>query len=420
LSRLNENRVGYKETKLGWIPYDWDVYPIEKTSKVIMGQSPGSENYNSNYNGLPFIQGNADIQNGKSSPRYWTTQVTKECRIGDVLLSVRAPVGEISISEHDACIGRGICALRYHYDNLFLYHYLKYFEPRWIRYSQGSTFEAITTKEIKKLLIPVPPIPEQKKIAEILNTWDKAIELVGKHIEYKQQLKKGLMQQLLSVKIRFPGLGKPGAEGEIPKGWRTEKLSDHFELVKRKNTKGINRVLTASGEYGLIDQIEFFNKTVAGKDLSGYYLLKEGEFAYNRSAMNGYPYGAIKRLDRYEEGAVSTLYICFSLKKGTKTNSDFYTYYFEAGCLNRQLKMVTQVGGRAHGLLNVTKSDFMSVQLLVPGLDEQNKIAKALKTLDKEIDFLKAQEVELKKQKQGLMQKLLTGAIRVQGRKSYE
>jgi hypothetical protein len=145
--------------------------------------------------------------------------------------------------------------------------------------------------------------------------------------------------------------------------------------------------LTASGEYGLIDQSAFFNRSVAGHHLKDYYLLKKGEFAYNRSSMKNYPYGAIKRLDRYEEGILSTLYICFSITNN-HGNSNYFRHLFESGLLNRQLRTITQVGSRAHGLLNVALKDFLNIKVPQPSHEEQVSIAEVLSSADNEINQL--------------------------------
>jgi type I restriction enzyme S subunit len=182
--------------------------------------------------------------------------------------------------------------------------------------------------------------------------------------------------------------------------------------VSRKNAKGQNRVLTASGKNGLVDQRIYFNKAVASEDTSGYYLLKRGEFAYNRSAMDGYPYGAIKRLELYEAGVLSTLYSCFALRN-PDCDSDFFVHLFELGILDRQLRYITHVGGRAHGLLNVIDSDFFGISIPLPPHSEQRAIAAVLAAADEEIAALESKLTALEKQKKGLMQKLLTGEVRV-------
>jgi len=131
----------------------------------------------------------------------------------------------------------------------------------------------------------------------------------------------------------------------------------------------------------------YFNRNVAGADLSKYYLLRNGEFAYNRSALKGYPYGATKRLDAHSEGALSPLYFCFSIGD-TRLHSDYLKHVFESGVLNRQLRPIVRVGGRAHGLLNVTDEEFLSVNIPLPELDEQHAIADVLNTADQELTLL--------------------------------
>ena len=155
-----------------------------------------------------------------------------------------------------------------------------------------------------------------------------------------------------SLGERVPKLRFPEFEG----GWICEKLSDFTERVTRKNTDNETSLsLTISSKDGLIDQISYFNKVIAGKDMSSYYLLKHGEYAYNRSYSVGYNFGSIKRLERYSMGALSTLYICFSLKKH---NSDFIKVYFDSLKWYHEIHMIAAEGARNHGLLNVSTEDF--------------------------------------------------------------
>jgi type I restriction enzyme S subunit len=136
---------------------------------------------------------------------------------------------------------------------------------------------------------------------------------------------------------------------EFP-AWEVKKLGEVAERVTRKNKVNNINVLTISAQFGLISQLEFFNKSVSAKDVSGYYLLEKDEFAYNKSYSNGYPMGAIKRLNRYDKGVVSTLYICFKFKE--KINLSFMEQYFEMGLQNIELEKVAQEEARNHGLLN--------------------------------------------------------------------
>ena len=195
-------------------------------------------------------------------------------------------------------------------------------------------------------------------------------------------------------KLRFPGFDEP---------WKVEKLSDFAERVTRKNTNNETSLpLTISSKDGLVDQISYFNKTVASKDMSGYYLLKNGEYAYNKSYSVGYDFGSIKRLDRYDMGALSTLYICFALKKH---DSDFVKAYFDSLKWYREIYMISAEGARNHGLLNVPTNEFFDTKHYIPqNITEQRKIADFLIILDRRITAQQSLVDNLKKYKRGLLQ----------------
>ena len=184
-------------------------------------------------------------------------------------------------------------------------------------------------------------------------------------------------------------------------------LSDFSERVTRKNTKNeTNLPLTISSKDGLVDQISYFNKMVASKDISSYYLLKEGEYAYNKSYSVGYDFGSIKRLDRYPMGALSTLYICFALKRH---NSDFIRAYFDSLKWYREIYMISAEGARNHGLLNVPTEDFFQTTHYLPqDTREQRKIANFIITLDRRIDAQRSLVKSLKKYKRGVVRSLLS------------
>lgn len=201
--------------------------------------------------------------------------------------------------------------------------------------------------------------------------------------------------------------------GIVPKEWCEERLKHYFKRLTRKNSEKNQNVLTISAQYGLISQEDFFNKSVASEDKSNYFLLKKGDFAYNKSYSNGYPYGAIKRLDYYEKGIVSPLYICLeSLQENT---SDYFAQYFEAGLLNKEIHTVAQEGARNHGLLNIAVEDFFNTRVVVPKIPEQEKIAEILAGQDRVIALKEELLAEKQKQKKYLMQQLLTGKKRLPG-----
>ncbi len=165
--------------------------------------------------------------------------------------------------------------------------------------------------------------------------------------------------------------------------------------------------LTISAQYGLIDQNEFFDKRIASKDVSGYYLLKKGEFAYNKSYSSDAPWGAVKRLDRYENGVLSTLYIVFELIDKDKTDSDFIVSYYDTDRWYKEVQAIAAEGARNHGLLNISPNDFFETELIIPkSVAEQQAIGAYFKNLDHLITLHQRKLETLKKLKKSMLQKM--------------
>ena len=205
----------------------------------------------------------------------------------------------------------------------------------------------------------------------------------------------------------MPQLRFPGFNGE----WNCLKLNDFAERVTRKNGSTSDIPLTISAQHGLIDQRTFFSKAVASADMSGYYLLKNGEFAYNRSSSGEFPFGSIKRLDQYKAGAVSTLYICFGLRDQSP-ESDFIKWYFDSSKWHREAGLICAEGARNHGLLNVPTVGFFNTVHHIPvNKDEQEKIAVFLSLVDRRLTAQRRLVELLKKHKRGLVQDLFTGEL---------
>lgn len=286
----------------------------------------------------------------------------------------------------------------------FLFFLLDYDTQRILSSKQGGTMFHITKGDMEKRNSIIPPLPEQKSIAKVLSTADAAIHAIEKLITQKELRKKWLMQQLLTGKKRLKGF-----EGE----WKEKKLSDLFDRVTRKNTEGNTTVVTISAQRGFVRQTDFFNKNIASEITDNYFLVEKGEFCYNKSYSNGYPWGATKRLNDFDKAVVTTLYICFGVKDKKKTNPEYFEQFFGANHLDKGLTKIAHEGGRAHGLLNVTPSDFFSLKITIPTYEEQTAIAQVLQAADKEISLLKAKAEKLREQKKGLMQQLLTGKKRL-------
>lgn len=332
-------------------------------------------------------------------------------RPGDILFTTEAPLGMVcrypEVGKY--AVAQRTVTLRVSnklHSDFLLYTLLSERGQRSIaNRSSGSTAKGIKSSELKKIKIAYPPsIPEQQKIAKILSTWDKAINTTEALIDNSKQQKKALMQQLLTGKKRFSGF-----EGE----WEDIELGHICHRVTEKNKGQSTNVVTISAQQGLIRQEEFFKKSVASATLDNYFILKKGQFAYNKSYSKGYPMGAIKRLNRYEDAVVTSLYICFEVTQKFDTDIHFLEQYFESGLLNRGLTKVAAEGGRAHGLLNVKPSDFMALKLKIPSYQEQHRIAAVLTNADKETELLEQQLAALKQEKKALMQQLLTGKRRV-------
>ena len=182
----------------------WREVRLGEVATVVMGQSPSSEFYNYEGEGLPLLQGNADMVDRKSSPRQFTTEITQRCEAGDILLSVRAPVGEPGRATMAACLGRGMCAIRARKsDQEFLYHKLLHDEWRWQTYAQGSTFTAINGSDIRSFTILVAASSkEQHLIAEFLGTCDDEQRALLAKLAALRTQKRGLMQRLLTGEVR--------------------------------------------------------------------------------------------------------------------------------------------------------------------------------------------------------------------------
>ncbi len=220
-----------------------------------------------------------------------------------------------------------------------------------------------------------------------------------------------MSEEKLVPKLRFSGFDDE---------WKSFKLSEISKRITRKNKSlETDRPLTISAQYGLVDQIEYFNKIVASKSLKGYYLLNKGEFAYNKSYSNGYPFGAVKRLDDYENGAISTLYICFNTND--KMNSDLLKEYFETDKWHEEIYKIAVEGARNHGLLNVAVGDFFNTKHVLPTNNhEQEKIAKFLIEINTKIDLLENKHKAYQDFKKYLMQKIFAQELRFDDNCQYK
>jgi type I restriction enzyme S subunit len=266
--------------------------------------------------------------------------------------------------------------------------------------SKGSTFQEISLTDLRTVKVAIPEKAEQQKIANFLASVDTKISQLTEKHHLLKDYKKGVMQQIFSQQIRFKD-----DDGNAFPEWKEKGFNDVFNRVTTKNKENNENVLTISAQKGLISQLEYFNKSVSAKDVTGYYLLHKGDFAYNKSYSKGYPMGAIKPLKYYEKGVVSTLYICF--RPEADYCEHYFEQYFDAGMLNREIAKIAQEGARNHGLLNVSVTEFFEdIKLTVPHIDEQQKIARFLQSIDKKTSAVNEQIEQTKLFKKGLLQQM--------------
>lgn len=193
--------------------------------------------------------------------------------------------------------------------------------------------------------------------------------------------------------------------------WEVRKLGEVADRIIRKNTNNVSTLpLTISAQYGLVDQITYFNNRVASRDVSNYYLVLNGEFAYNKSTSDGYPFGAVKRLDLYDKGVLSTLYTVFALKDKQKTNSDFLTVFFDTDRWHKDISERASEGARNHGLLNISADDFFDINISLPNkVPEQSRIGTFFRSLDNLIALRTRKLEKLRNIKKAFLEKMFVG-----------
>ena len=292
-------------------------------------------------------------------------------RQGALCGNVRSVNGKTYITEH------AIAAAGNEKSNTSFLHYL-FLKMNLGQYSDQSAQPGLAVNKLLKLEVSLPPISEQKKIAKLLSLLDERIATQNKIIEDLKKLKSAIIEKVFcSPNKRNPMCRIEGFEQALS----TYKMCDFSSRIATKNKDSkCSLVLTIAAQYGLVNQESFFNKSVASENLTGYYLLHKGEFAYNRSYSAGYDWGAVKRLDNYDEGVLSTLYICFNINE-TIVDSDYLTYYFESTKWHRGLSDIAGEGARNHGLLNVSITDYFNTKHRFPVIEEQKAIAKMLNTI---------------------------------------
>ena len=272
------------------------------------------------------------------------------------------------------------------------------------QYATGAAQPGISVANVNaQLFLNMPLLDEQKAVGDYFKSLDSMIQGVTKKIASLKQMKQACLVSM------FPQAGetKPRVRFKGFKGeWVIVKLSSIAKRITRKNSQLESTLpLTISAAEGLIEQTAFFNNVVASSNVSGYYLLKKGEFAYNKSYSNGYPFGAVKRLDKYEMGVLSTLYIVFSVDESV--SSDYIVHFFDTSLWHKEVAMRAAEGARNHGLLNIGAEDFLDIDIFLPkDISEQQQIASFFTSLDKQISLQEARLEKLEQIKAACLDKM--------------
>lgn len=401
---MTETKPGFKQTKLGWIPNQWKVKSLGEVAKLRRGRfSPRPRNDPRFYNGdIPFVQ-TGDVTNSGGLIRTYSQTLNEDglkvsilFKKGTILMTIAANIGHVGILDFamacpDSLIGIECSPNVF---NEFLNFSLRYQQPRIDYLAPAGAQKNINIEFLSPFKVLIPPLPEQKAIAACLGSWDKALDTLSQLIAQKEQCKKGLMQQLLTGKKRLPGFS-----GE----WREEKLGDYFK--ERKESGYTDLPLLSVGEIGVYPQSEGNKKDTSNADKSKYKRICLGDIGYNTMRM-WQGRNALSQL----EGIISPAYTVLTPKKNA--DSKHFSYLFKLPEVVHKFFRNSQ--GLVSDTLNCKYKDFAIVKVaLPPTIDEQIAISKALDKADTEIVLLGKKLDQLKQQKKGLMQQLLTGKKRL-------
>ena len=311
------------------------------------------------------------------------------------------------VLKNDVFLGGDLNIIRLNNDSgSFLCYQLNGVRKREIaKLAQGVSVVHLYKESLKSLVVSIPSIDEQSKIAYFLQLLDERIATQRRLIEDLEKLKSSIVEEVYcSPRENVP---RQRINKKYVDNWSVCQLGDICTRITRRNTTiESNRILTIAAQYGLIDQCSFFNKVVASENLSNYYILKKGDFAYNKSYSGDYIWGAVKRLDKYESGVLSPLYICFQPKEKL-IDSDYLLFYFESKKWHKDIAEIVVEGARNHGLLNVSIKDFFNMLIPLPSLDEQRDIAANIRAVLIKIECERSILQRYESQKGYLLSKML-------------
>ncbi|MDG2977768.1 restriction endonuclease subunit S [Latilactobacillus curvatus] len=357
---------------------DWEQRKLGDEVLIVMGQSPNSENYTDNPNDHILVQGNADMKNGYVFPRVWTTQVTKQAEKNDLILSVRAPVGDIGKTDYDVVIGRGVAAIK---GNEFIFQNLGKMKSNgyWTRYSTGSTFESINSSDTKEAIISIPRIKEQQKIGSFFKQLDKTIALHQRKLELLKKLKRGYLQQMFPVKDHIiPKLRFSGFSGN----WKQRKLGEEAEILAGGDID--KNKLRKFGKYPV------FANALTDDGIVGYY---NDYFRIKAPAVTVTGRGAV--------GHAQARKINFTPVVRLLSVKSKHNVAFLENTINNHKVLVESTG-----VPQLTSPQLGNYKILFPTIEEEMKIGIFLSQLDNVINAYQSKIENTKSLKQAYLQKL--------------
>lgn len=415
----NKNRSGYKKTTVGWIPAGWtSCLGKDIAALVTKGSSPNWQGFEYQSDGVLFVtsenvrDGYLDISNPKFLPLAFSDKQKKSRLVdGDILINiVGASIGRVCRYQDagfPANVNQAVCVFRCG-TNVCTSFVLAYLQTsvgksRLLLSQVESARPNVSLTDVRGLPIPLPSLPEQEAIAEVLECWDKAIRGYERKIEKKRNIKKGLMQRLLSGKQRLPAF-----DGD----WKEVRLREIVDLIREKVGDRVVTPMSLSAGIGFVSQAEKFGRDISGEQYQHYTLLPKGCFTYNKGNSKRYPQGCVYLLEDYEEVAVPNVFISFRLHQ-PEADNEFFRQMFLANMHGRELVRYINSGVRNDGLLNLNTTNFLQIKLPLPPLPEQQAIATVLSSADAEIASQERKLAALRDQKRFLLNNMVTGTIRL-------
>ena len=389
---------------------DWEERKLKELGEIQTGNTPPtSDSDNYSLDGVPWVTP-TDIKSlviSNTAKKLSQVGVTKAriAKAGSILVTSIASIGKNTLLRMDAGFNQQINSLTptSENDSYFLLTQSEKWSEKMKQTAASATMQIVNKTDFSNISTYVPVHKEeQEKIGLFFKQLDNTITLHQRKLDLLKEQKKGFLQKMFPKNgAKVPELRFAGFADD----WEDRKLSSIAERVTRKNKNNESTLpLTISAQDGLVDQNDYFNKQVASRDVTGYFLVKNGEFAYNKRYSNGYPWGANNRLDKYELGVLSTLYIVF---KPTAINSQFLVSYYETTRWYREVSKNAAEGARNHGLLNISPNDFFNTLLTIPkSAEEQQQIGSFFKQLDDTIALHQRKLDLLKEQKKGFIKQM--------------